>query len=598
MKFTLRRYTLNGCFIGSKRIYLCPIMLAMKNYLRSLGLLVFLLGSSLSFSQFDLAVTPAGLTSPVSGCYLSTAEQVTIVVVNNQATPYSGTFNISYSVNMGAPVTETVTTFMPGSGTYIYSFVTDADMSACMVHSLAIWVYDINDINNANDSISVNITSDCAPVVGTIGGPDTLCSGINSDSLTLWGYTGNILDWESSTDGIAWASLGNVTDKEYIVNQVTETYYWTIVGSPYGYCPSDTTAIDTVWVYQQSDAGVLPADFDICDNGNSGVIFTTGFVGNITDWLESSDNGASWSSMGSVNDSIWFSGLTDTTMYQVIAVNGNCPADTSAAITLTLIPGSYAGTISGSTIACNFNNGDTLFASGFNGTVTGWAVSTDSGATWLPTAVVDSFYVYSGLQVNTMFAIEVTQGTCPPDYATHFITVYPINITVSATPNPIVEGDTTQLDAYATGAVSFTWSPDLFISSTSGATPMAWPDVTTTYDVQIVDATGCVDTAQITITVLPDITDLIVPNLITPNGDTYNDQWIIQNIDSYPLNEVYIFNGYGQKIYEASPYNNDWDGSFNGNPVPDGTYFYLIRLNEPTAIQQDIQGVITIIGNE
>ena len=50
-------------------------------------------------------------------------------------------------------------------------------------------------------------------------------------------------------------------------------------------------------------------------------------------------------------------------------------------------------------------------------------------------------------------------------------------------------------------------------------------------------------------------------------------------------------------IYSSSPYNNDWGGTYNGNQLPDGTYFYLLNLNDPL-YPDDIQGVITITGND
>ncbi|MBL7898863.1 MAG: hypothetical protein JNJ99_10035, partial [Crocinitomicaceae bacterium] len=88
--------------------------------------LVFLTALTCS-AQFDLTISST-LVSPSSGCQLSTTETITIVVVNAQSSPYAGTFDISYSIDSGAPVVETVTTFLPASGTYIYSFIVKADL--------------------------------------------------------------------------------------------------------------------------------------------------------------------------------------------------------------------------------------------------------------------------------------------------------------------------------------------------------------------------------------------------------------------------------------------------------------------------------------
>jgi len=70
----------------------------------------------------------------------------------------------------------------------------------------------------------------------------------------------------------------------------------------------------------------------------------------------------------------------------------------------------------------------------------------------------------------------------------------------------------------------------------------------------------------------------------TPNGDGENDVWVIFNYDpvSYPNSRIRIFNRLGAVLLDASPYNNDWDGTF-GNPSKTaevGTYFYLLDLGD------------------
>jgi gliding motility-associated-like protein len=69
---------------------------------------------------------------------------------------------------------------------------------------------------------------------------------------------------------------------------------------------------------------------------------------------------------------------------------------------------------------------------------------------------------------------------------------------------------------------------------------------------------------------------------ITPNGDSQNDTWIIDGIENFPDNNVQIYNRWGDKVWEANAYNNNtvvWDGSNRrGNPLPDGTYFYIVTL--------------------
>lgn len=78
--------------------------------------------------------------------------------------------------------------------------------------------------------------------------------------------------------------------------------------------------------------------------------------------------------------------------------------------------------------------------------------------------------------------------------------------------------------------------------------------------------------------------DWAIPNGITPNNDGANDVLILdplfENPEEYPNNELLIFNRWGSIVYQAKPYSNDWDGrSQNGNDLPEGTYYYIFRLD-------------------
>jgi len=92
------------------------------------------------------------------------------------------------------------------------------------------------------------------------------------------------------------------------------------------------------------------------------------------------------------------------------------------------------------------------------------------------------------------------------------------------------------------------------------------------------EACGVCDTASVLIA-LPDVF-LIIPEGITPNDDGRNDLLRIENIEAYPDNEVVIVNRWGQTVFRQQNYSNDnpWDGSHNGNPLPQGTYYVVVRV--------------------
>ncbi len=71
-----------------------------------------------------------------------------------------------------------------------------------------------------------------------------------------------------------------------------------------------------------------------------------------------------------------------------------------------------------------------------------------------------------------------------------------------------------------------------------------------------------------------------IPSIITPNNDGINDAFVVAcfSTDRYPQNSVSIFNQWGDEIFRASPYQNDWEGTYNGNPLPVGTYYYIVEF--------------------
>lgn len=73
--------------------------------------------------------------------------------------------------------------------------------------------------------------------------------------------------------------------------------------------------------------------------------------------------------------------------------------------------------------------------------------------------------------------------------------------------------------------------------------------------------------------------DITIYNGFSPNNDNINDYFIIDNLDNYPNNDVKIYNRWGQEIYKKDSYVNDWEGINNsGQPLPDGTYFYILSI--------------------
>ncbi len=89
--------------------------------------------------------------------------------------------------------------------------------------------------------------------------------------------------------------------------------------------------------------------------------------------------------------------------------------------------------------------------------------------------------------------------------------------------------------------------------------------------------------ARVTIEIGSD-TECTVPNIITPNGDGINDTFLIPCLldqGAYPNSQVIIFNEWGDEVFRSpSPYQNDWRGTYNGEDLPVGTYFYIVSFGD------------------
>ena len=93
-------------------------------------------------------------------------------------------------------------------------------------------------------------------------------------------------------------------------------------------------------------------------------------------------------------------------------------------------------------------------------------------------------------------------------------------------------------------------------------------------------ASGCDSLVILELAVTTCSGDFEIANILTPNGDGQNDTWKIDNPNQISGCTVKIYNRWGQPLYETTDYQNEWDGTKNNEPLPDGVYFYSIECGE------------------
>lgn len=103
-----------------------------------------------------------------------------------------------------------------------------------------------------------------------------------------------------------------------------------------------------------------------------------------------------------------------------------------------------------------------------------------------------------------------------------------------------------------------------------------------------------VDSAKIGVTIFDSVLEM--PNAFTPNGDGANDTYSAKKTHRSIVEfHAYIFNRWGQKLYEWTDVDGEWDGTYNGHPVKDGVYFVLVKARGADGKEYNIRRDVNLI---
>jgi len=152
----------------------------------------------------------------------------------------------------------------------------------------------------------------------------------------------------------------------------------------------------------------------------------------------------------------------------------------------------------------------------------------------------------------------------------------------------------------SSGALTYNWNLDGGNMNSTQTHPSFSYDVPGLYDVTLIASDGnCSDSSFSTITVTGVSSIGEIANIFSPNGDGINDNFLIPCVGMKTL-EVYIFNRYGNIVYEWKGKNGFWDGHTypSGQPVPDGTYFYYLKATGFDSVEYDLHGELTLLRNK
>lgn len=156
------------------------------------------------------------------------------------------------------------------------------------------------------------------------------------------------------------------------------------------------------------------------------------------------------------------------------------------------------------------------------------------------------------------------------------IITQPTPLIVDSTITVINLGDVTNLNIFASGGVppyDYYWFPGTNLSCNDCTSPMCWAVNTTSYNVQVTDANGCVSYGNALVEVLP--SSSFAPSAFTPNGDGVNDEFRVYIVGVKDF-ELIIFNRWGEKLFETDNIYKGWNGKSGDRLLEQGMYTYKI----------------------
>jgi gliding motility-associated-like protein len=180
-------------------------------------------------------------------------------------------------------------------------------------------------------------------------------------------------------------------------------------------------------------------------------------------------------------------------------------------------------------------------------------------------AVSSTTYTVTTTNNGCVSATDTIVVTTDPTPVASFVNTEPviINTPVTFTENSVVVGS-------AVNSWFWTFGDNFFSAFPSPVHSYGIPGI---YPVclAISSADGCVDTVCRDITVIP--AELVLPNVITPNGDSQNDLLFFQYLEFFGSNQLKVYDRWGKIVYQKANYQNDWDAK----DCNDGTYFYVLE---------------------
>lgn len=334
--------------------------------------------------------------------------------------------------NAFVAITNAATHSILGTGTVSGGTVTIALSSLSGIDSLTVCATAYNRVPYLGTVIIQAVS-----VGGTLSSSNSICEGSSTGTMTLSGYTGNIVKWQRSNDGgNTWIDIACTTNTYSETLGTSGSYLYRVVVQNGTASPANSGTI-TITVDPATVAGTLSGgSSSICSGNNSGVMTLSGYTGSIVKWQKRVDGGT-WNDISSTSatysETINSAGNWE---YRAVVQSGVCNQLNSNSVTISATQGSTGGSISGGNDICSSGSTGNMTLSGYTGSILKWQYNINGG-NWSDINNTTTTYNENLNTAGTYsYRAIIQNGSCPEAYsAEETVVVYESTIAGIVTAN-------------------------------------------------------------------------------------------------------------------------------------------------------------------